>query len=84
MIDSASPNIDPENKMNIQILAKILNFNLSIELDHKNYINWKAQVIATIRALELEDFISSIFMPPSSIMIDSSPIEPKANPTFKS
>lgn len=43
--------------MDFQSLAKTLNFKLPIKLEKHNYFNWKAQVLVTVRALELEDFI---------------------------
>ncbi|KAL5854737.1 hypothetical protein ACOSQ4_004539 [Xanthoceras sorbifolium] len=37
--------------------ASHLNFNLSIKLDRKNYLFWKAQVLLAIRAYNLEEYI---------------------------
>lgn len=39
-------------------LAKILNFN-PIKLESDNYLFWKAQIYATIRAFDLNQFIST-------------------------
>ncbi|KAL5733150.1 hypothetical protein ACOSP7_032493 [Xanthoceras sorbifolium] len=34
-----------------------LNFNLPLKLDQDNYVLWKSQVLPTIRAFDLEEFI---------------------------
>ena len=59
-------------------LAKTLNFNLPMKLDRNNFINWKAQVSAAIRALELEDFIDSSKLPPAQFLEDHTP-----NPEYR-
>ncbi|KAL5739276.1 hypothetical protein ACOSP7_028193 [Xanthoceras sorbifolium] len=50
-------------------LTKTLNFNLIKKLDNSNYIYWRAQILSTIRALELEDLISSSKLPPSKFIL---------------
>ncbi|KAL5836917.1 hypothetical protein ACOSQ3_014086 [Xanthoceras sorbifolium] len=40
-------------------LAKSINFNIPVKLDRENYVYWKAQMLPTIEAFELDDFISA-------------------------
>ncbi|KAL5760760.1 hypothetical protein ACOSQ2_019598 [Xanthoceras sorbifolium] len=40
------------------MIAKSLNFNFPIKLTRDNYIYWKTLVLPSIRALELEEFIT--------------------------
>ncbi|KAK2663134.1 hypothetical protein Ddye_001708 [Dipteronia dyeriana] len=47
------------------MIAKSLNYNLPVKLNHDNYIYWKALVLPTIRALELEDFVNGVRLCPS-------------------
>ncbi|KAL5855592.1 hypothetical protein ACOSQ4_005394 [Xanthoceras sorbifolium] len=56
------------HSMDFQCLAKTLNFNLPIKLDKTNYVNWKAQVTAAIKAFELEEMISSSHQPPNQFI----------------
>lgn len=53
---------DDARNLNYQSLAKALNFNIPIMSE---IIYWKAVVLAAIRALELEDFISTSKLPPT-------------------
>lgn len=46
--------------LELSSLARALNFNLPIKLDKTNFINKRAQVLAAIRALELDDYKSSV------------------------
>ncbi|KAL5827991.1 hypothetical protein ACOSQ4_019788 [Xanthoceras sorbifolium] len=67
-------------------LAKPVTFNLSVKLNNDNYTYWKVQVLHTIRALELEDLISSDKVPPNQFKIiqssDSSVIESQVNKAY--
>ncbi|KAL5854638.1 hypothetical protein ACOSQ4_004440 [Xanthoceras sorbifolium] len=49
-------------------LAKTLNSNLPLKLDKTNYIYWKTQVLPAIRALDLEDYISSSALVPQQLI----------------
>ncbi|KAK3194358.1 hypothetical protein Dsin_025668 [Dipteronia sinensis] len=44
--------------MDFSSLAKTLSLNLTLKLDHTNYIFWKTQVLTAIEALDLESFIN--------------------------
>lgn len=57
-------------------LAKSLNFDIPIKLDRKNFVNWRAQALSAIRALELDNYISSEFTPPPQLVIGSTGINP--------
>ncbi|KAL5822807.1 hypothetical protein ACOSQ3_020708 [Xanthoceras sorbifolium] len=46
--------------------AKTLNSNIPMKLSKTNYIYWKTQVIPAIRALDLDDYISS-----SSVVLEA-------------
>ncbi|KAL5802268.1 hypothetical protein ACOSQ3_030728 [Xanthoceras sorbifolium] len=50
------------------LIAKSMNFNLPIKLNHDNYIYWKALVMPAIRAMELEDFITGERICPSKFV----------------
>ncbi|KAL5766827.1 hypothetical protein ACOSP7_017444 [Xanthoceras sorbifolium] len=54
--------MDPQSLIPVDLnsVAKTLNFHISINLDSSNYIYWKAQVLPVIRALELDDFITGL------------------------
>ncbi|KAL5851114.1 hypothetical protein ACOSQ3_006232 [Xanthoceras sorbifolium] len=52
------------NQIDYSSLAKTLNSNVPMKLDKSNYIYWKTQVMPAIRALDLEDYISSSAMIP--------------------
>ncbi|KAK9169094.1 hypothetical protein Syun_001234 [Stephania yunnanensis] len=56
----------------VTAIAKYLNFNLPTKLDEGNYIYWKVQVKAAIRALGLEFFIEN---KRASVTTDSSIID---------
>ncbi|KAL5765599.1 hypothetical protein ACOSP7_016216 [Xanthoceras sorbifolium] len=47
------------NQIDYSSLAKTLNSNVPMKLDKSNYIYWKTPVMPAIRALNLEDYISS-------------------------
>ncbi|KAL5767335.1 hypothetical protein ACOSQ2_014118 [Xanthoceras sorbifolium] len=51
--------------MDLPSLVKTLNYHINIKLDSSNYNYWKVQVLPAIRALELDDFISSLKVCPS-------------------
>jgi len=74
--------------MDFQPLPKTLNFNLPIKLDKLNYVNWKAQVSAAIRALELEDFITESRSMPGQVIeeLDENGVvkETLINPEYRS
>ncbi|KAL5756469.1 hypothetical protein ACOSP7_020896 [Xanthoceras sorbifolium] len=53
-------------------MSKSLNFNLPVKINIDNYISWKAQVLPTIRAIELGDLISGAKAPLKLIEIQSS------------
>ncbi|KAL5751992.1 hypothetical protein ACOSP7_022164 [Xanthoceras sorbifolium] len=40
-------------------LAKTLNSNIPMKIDKTNYVYWKTQVMSAMKALDLEDYISS-------------------------
>lgn len=42
-----------------------------MKLDRQNYIHWRAQILATIRALELESFIIEDLSPPLKFLATS-------------
>ncbi|KAL5766650.1 hypothetical protein ACOSP7_017267 [Xanthoceras sorbifolium] len=54
--------------MDFPSLAKTLHFNLYIKLDEENYIYWKTQVLSTINAFDLEDYIDSSKSPPTQFI----------------
>ncbi|KAL5840729.1 hypothetical protein ACOSQ4_013337 [Xanthoceras sorbifolium] len=56
------------SSMDFGSLAKTLHFNLLIKLDENNYIYWKTQILPTVNALDLEDFIDSTKSPPSQFV----------------
>ncbi|KAL5763785.1 hypothetical protein ACOSQ2_016379 [Xanthoceras sorbifolium] len=63
-----------------------MTFNLPVKLNNSNYTHWKVQVLHTIRALELEDLISSNKEPPNQFMIiqssDNLVIESQINEAY--
>ncbi|KAL5788342.1 hypothetical protein ACOSP7_005291 [Xanthoceras sorbifolium] len=74
------------HSMDFQCLAKTLNFNLPIKLDKTNYVNWKAQVTAAIKAFELEEMISSSHQPPNQFIeeLDDEGVKIlKSNPQYR-
>ena len=46
------------NAMDFSSLARTLSLNLTLKLDHSNYIYWKTQVFTAIEALDLEGFVN--------------------------
>ncbi|KAK3218135.1 hypothetical protein Dsin_012105 [Dipteronia sinensis] len=65
-------------------LAKTLSLNLTLKLDHSNYIYWKTQVFTAIEALDLECFINGENVPPPMFVTTRSgdTIEQIENPDF--
>ncbi|KAL5776264.1 hypothetical protein ACOSP7_009190 [Xanthoceras sorbifolium] len=53
---------------NYSTLAKTLKSNMPIKLDKTNYIYWKTQVMPAVRALDLEDYISSSSVVPQDFI----------------
>ena len=70
--------------MDFSSLAKTLSLNLTLKLDHSNYIFWKMQVFTAIEALDLEDFVNGEKVPPQkTINVTSGDIvEQRENPDF--
>ena len=50
-------------------LVKAFNFS-PIKLETDNYLFWKAQILATIRALDLVQFLSKSKQPPTEYVVD--------------
>ena len=76
--DSAGSSVDrhgsrqssDNSKMDFSSLAKTLHLSLPIKLDRNNFVPRKAQVLAAIRALELEEFIDgSLSEPPKFVEV---------------
>ncbi|KAL5827994.1 hypothetical protein ACOSQ4_019793 [Xanthoceras sorbifolium] len=74
------------SSIDLYSLAKTLTFNLSVKLNSDNCTHWKVQVLHTIRALKLEDLISSDKVSPNQFKIiqssDSSVIESQINEAY--
>ncbi|KAL5789243.1 hypothetical protein ACOSQ2_004131 [Xanthoceras sorbifolium] len=85
---SSSSRMQSASSLDFASPAKILNFNLPIKLDTNNYIYiyWRAQVLSAIRALKLDDLISSSITPPSKFLTTESisdiTIDPKVSEQF--
>ena len=56
-----------DSQVDFPSVAKPLNF-VPIKLDTSNYLFWKAQVLATIRAFDLVSFINESQSPPKYIL----------------
>ncbi|KAK0601392.1 hypothetical protein LWI29_023817 [Acer saccharum] len=54
--------------MEFSSLAKTLSRNLTLKLDHTNYIYWKAQVLTAIEALDFAGFINGEKTPPPKLI----------------
>ncbi|KAL5824860.1 hypothetical protein ACOSQ3_020923 [Xanthoceras sorbifolium] len=50
------------------MIAKSLNFNFPIKLTRDNYVYWKTLVLPSIRALELEGFITGEMLCPNKFV----------------
>ncbi|KAL5823569.1 hypothetical protein ACOSQ4_021469 [Xanthoceras sorbifolium] len=48
------------NSTDFAALAKSINLNIPVKLDRDNYVNWRAQILPTIEAFELDYFISNL------------------------
>ncbi|KAK1581862.1 hypothetical protein Q3G72_009741 [Acer saccharum] len=70
--------------MDFSSLAKTLSLNLTLKLDHSNYIYWRTQVLTAIEALDLEVFINGTKSPHSKfITVQSGDTEEQQeNPWF--
>lgn len=70
--------------MDFSSLAKTLSLNLTLRLDHSNYIYWRTQVLTTIEALDLEGLINGAKSPPSKFITVRSgdTEEQQENPEF--
>ena len=76
----------PVKTMDFSTLVKTPSLNLTLKLDHTNYIYWKTQVLTTIEALDLEGFITGKKAPsPKLISVRSGEIVvQQENPEFLS
>ena len=52
-----------ERSREFSSVSKCMNFNLPIKLGKNNHIYWKAQVLAAIQALDLEDYVCGLNQP---------------------
>ena len=85
---NASPNHSRNNSsattksMDFSSLAKTLSLNLTLKLDHSNYIYWRTQVLTAIEALDLEGVINGTKQPPPKILSvqSSDVVEQQENP----
>ena len=70
--------------MDFSSLAKTLSLNLTLKLDHSNYIYWRTQVLTAIEALDLESMINGEKQPPPKfIQVQSGDKEEQhENPSF--
>ncbi|KAK0606487.1 hypothetical protein LWI29_038288 [Acer saccharum] len=81
-----SPNASSSSTkaMDFSSLAKTLSLNLTLKLDHTNYIYWKTQVLTAIEALDLEGFITGEKTPPPKLITveTGDTTEQQENPDF--
>ncbi|KAK2640087.1 hypothetical protein Ddye_027882 [Dipteronia dyeriana] len=49
--------------MKFSTISKSLNFNLSIKLGKTNFVLWKTQVLPTIQALDIEEYVCGLNQP---------------------
>ena len=70
--------------MDFSYLVKTLSLNLTLKLEHNNFIYWRTQVITTIEVFGLEGMINREKQPPPKVLLIRSgdEVEQQENPEY--
>jgi len=82
----STSNLSSVSQFDFAVVSKAFSF-IPLKLDSKNYIFWKAQILATVRAFDLVSFLNNL-SPPSKYVMDlnggSSIVNQQVNPEYMS